>query len=86
MILLLILLISMGTFIIKIIRDVKKVVETLKELSEEVEKEGKKTLHVAGLVRDSVEKHPGISALVGSIILKIISHFFNSKTKKSKKK
>lgn len=76
---LLILVISLGFFIIKIIKDVKDVVSTLKELSDEVGKEGKKTLHVAGLVRDSVSKHPGVSVMVGSIIMKIITHFFNKK-------
>lgn len=79
MIILLILIISVGVFIIRIVREVKKVVNTLRELSEKVEEEGKKTLHVAGLVRDSVSRHPGTSVMVGSIVLKMISHFFNKK-------
>ena len=79
MVALLILVISVGVFVVRIIRDIKKVVETLKELSEKVGEEGKKTLHVAGLVRDSVSKHPGTSVMVGSIILKMINHFFNRK-------
>lgn len=76
---LLILTIVAGFFVLRIVKEVKSVVETLKELSEEVGKEGKKTLHVAGLVRDSVSRHPGTSALVGSILLKIVGHFFNKK-------
>jgi len=79
MVVLLILLISVGFFVLRIVKEVKSVVMTLKELSDEVGKEGKKTLHVAGLVRDSVSKHPGTSVMVGSIIMKMISHFFNKK-------
>jgi len=75
----LVLVISVGFFILKIVKEVKSVVLTLKELSEEVGKEGKKTLHVASLVRDSVSKNPGTSMVVGSIIMKLLSHFFNKK-------
>ena len=76
---LLILILMVGVFMFRIVRDIKKVVNTLKNLSEAVNKEGKKTLHVAGMVRDSVSKHPGTSIMIGSIIMKMINHFFNKK-------
>ena len=79
MVVFLILIISVGFFVLRIVKEVKSVVLTLKELSNEVNKEGKKTLHVAGLVRDSVARHPGTLAMVGTIIMKMVVHFFNKK-------